>query len=377
MARLEDVGVTLSGGGVRGVGAMLGFASALDLFLVSHDITDLGFYSGVSAGAIVSSFLAAGFSPHDMIRSQVTGAETPYRPVKWSDIYRPNLRELARTPARLARAAARAVRGLVRRANGGGGGVGDGDGANGGLGVLPSSLLASERMGEIIRENLERASANDFRRLGGRLSVGFYDLLRSERVACGGGPDEVAEIPVHEAVLASAALPGIFAPRRLRTNGRTVLGVDGGTGGVTVDLKNASPLAALFAYNDAEYQEREDLEHASAIAVLGLSLRLLFNQRNIDEIAAFVDAHPRIHVFLHRAPAAGGGGMMSLAAANRMAPLAFDATKAKLEADLDYLAFVLEPRGVTINRDIAAARYDDVVAKGRGVKTEIRERHGL
>ncbi len=371
--RLKGVGLTLSGGGILGLGSMAGFASAVDLLLISHDVTDLESYAGVSAGALLASFLAAGISPHDFIRAYVAGDDSAFGRIRRRDIFRPNWSELATTPVRLARAVAGGVRRLLRR----GGGVPDG--APPALGILPSALFRNDRLAEGIRRNLERHGGNDFRKLPGRLAVSFYDLLRNEEVVSGSAPGEIADVPVHEAVAASAAIPGVFTPRRIRYDGRTMLGIDGGSGGVSMTVGGADRLDVLFAYNCADWAEVEEVGHASALAIVGLTLRLLFNQRNVHEIARFMDAHPRCHVLLFESepePDLGSKGLSFAAAFDAVRP-SFERTKKQLAERLDYLALALEPRGVKLNPEIGSADFDEVVAKGRRAKEELRKRHGL
>lgn len=367
MARLPGIGLTLSGGGLGGAGSMLGVGAALELFLLSHDVRDFEMFAGISAGALVAAHFAAGYSALDGVRAYFTHERSTMMPVRPRDFYFPNWRELRDVPARALRAL---VRGVRRR-------LGNGDGEEPPiLGVLPSGPLRADRIGAVLKRNLERAGANDFRQLGCRLTVAFYDLLTSERVVCGNGPGEVDDVPIHEAVLASAAIPGIFAPRRLRIRGRPALAVDGGTAGVSLDVRGAEGLEVLFAYNNADYAELKEIEHASAFKVLGLSLDLLFNQRNLDEIATFIDAHPTRHVITFDA-APNGGGMVSYEALLTMARATFERTRRRLAAEMDYLALILEPRGVRLNAEIADARFEDIVAKGYALKDEIRRRHGI
>jgi hypothetical protein len=364
MGVLERVGVTLGGGGIRGCGSLGGFLSAVDLFLLSHDVTDFESFSGISAGAIVAAYLAAGISPHDYVRANMMGRRSgACNPVRRRDVYRPNWGELLSTPARL-------VRTLARRGK-------QGKDARAILGVLPSGLLRNDRVGKIIRENLEALGANDFRKLKRRLSVVFYDLLRNERVACGTADGEVSDVPIHEAVLASTSVPGVFTPRRVRLGERWALGVDGGTGGISIATSAADKLDVLLTYNDSEYLERESIEHASAISILSMSFRLLFNQRNVDEIASFVDGHVATHVFPFETAAGGDTGSFSWDGAIRAAREAFDRTKRQLAERFDYFALVLEPRGVRLNPDVEAVRFDEVAEKGSQVKLELKRRHGF
>lgn len=366
--RLKGVGLALSGGGATGAGTMLGFAAALDLFLLSHDVTDLESYSGVSAGAILAAYFAAGISPHDLVRAHAGPPPHACVPFRQSDLY-VNWGEIAGTPFRVLRAAGRAL----RRGNGTNGAAAD-------LGVLPSGLVRNDRLAEVLRRNLEGRGANDFRKLGARLSLTFCDLLRNERVVCGNAPGQCDEIPVHEAVIASAAIPGVFTPRRLRWGDRTMLCVDGGSTGASMNLRDVAfdGLDVLIAYSDVDYPALEEIGHASLVAISGLVLRMALNQGTTSDVAAFVDAHPRTHVVLFETPPGSGSSLrLSVAAGIAAARRAFDATRRKLAEDADYLAFALEGRGVRLNPEIASVRFEDVRLRGRAVKEDLRRRHGI
>ncbi len=374
MSRLEGVGLTLSGGGISGSGAIWGFASALDLFLLSHEVTGFSSYTGVSAGACIASLLASGVSPHDVISWHCGRRPSPYIPLRPRDIGLPNWGEWARVPLRIGQALGRAVVRLLRGRTAGRGPRS--------MGVLPSGLFRNDGIAAFLRANLERAGCDDFRTLPCRLRVIFYDLLQNERVVCGSGPDEVADIPIHEAATASAAIPGIYTPRRIRAGGRTMLGVDGGVGGVTIAADGADASDVLIAYNDADYSVQADVEHTSAVAVLSLSLRLLFNQRNTAELARFIDSHPGHHVLVFQSsPLESAGltspGPLSYGDALRAFKASFERTRDRLAREIDYLALVFEGRGARVNPEIAKVRFEEVVEKGRAVKADLRRRHGI
>jgi predicted acylesterase/phospholipase RssA len=371
MTQLPRVGLTLSGGGASGFGVMVGFASALDLLFLSHDLTDFESFGGVSAGSILGAYFGAGISPLDVLQSTfIRPNPTEILPFRRSDFYQPNLGELAATPGRIARAVARAAERLWSAAQ-------EEDSAPAVLGILPSAILRLDRVGAVIRKNLEKRGANDFRTFPRRFTTVFYDLLRNERVVCGTGPGAVAELPVHEAVLASSTMPAIFAPRRVWANGRTMLGVDGGTAGLTMTTDGTDELDVLFAYNDAAYLEREDVAHMSAVSVLLLAVRLLFNQRNVEQVAAFMDRHPAKHVIPFESPPGASGNPVSWEAGLRAVRPAFERTKRELAERFDYLLLALEPRGARLNPEIADVSYEDALARGRALKTELRKRHGL
>lgn len=371
MGRLAGVGISLGGGAATGYGLQLGFASALELFLLSHDVADFDTFAGISSGSILSAYLGAGISPLDIMQAQLLRPNpTEFVPFKWSDFFEPNFREIAETPIRVGRAIVRAAAELWRASK-------QGFDAPAVLGVLPSAPLRNDRLGAVIRKNLEQRGANDFRTFPRRYVTCFYDLLGNERVVCGTEAETVRELPVHEAVLASSTIPAIFAPRRVRANGRTMLGVDGGTAGLTLTTDGAEGLHAPFTYNNADYIERDDIEHASALSMLFLSLRLLKNQRNMEQITTFIDRNPAQHVIPFESPVNPEDHGFSFDAAVGAVRPEFERTTRALAERADYLALVLEPLGVRLNPEIADLRYEDALMQGRKLKLELRKRHGI
>lgn len=364
--RLPAVGMSLSGGGYGGAGALIGFACAVDVFLgPRHSVTDLASYSGISAGAIVASYLAAGISPLEMVYAHYNPGHGPFRSPRRSDLYEPNWRELPGSLQRLGRAGLRTLQRLGRR---GLTGVEPAEVTR--LGLLPSGLLSNRRLERMVRHNLESYGVNDFRRLDCRLRIVFYDLLGNQRIVAGNGADEVSDLPIAEAVTASAAIPGVFSPRRIEHQGRTLLGVDGGTAGVTLEMRGADALDVLFAYNHVGYAERPELEHVSALAVLSMSRQLHLNQRNRDEVASYIDSHPTRHVWMFESPDRPFSDMLSYRALYDSIGETFELTKTWLARHRRYFALVLEAHGVDLNPDFEEVAYEDV--KRQGVRLKAR-----
>jgi predicted acylesterase/phospholipase RssA len=88
---------------------------------------------------------------------------------------------------------------------------------------LPSGLYDGSPLEAYLADALDQAGrTNDFRGLAGELYVTATDLDNGERVVFGGPGND--DVPISEAVAASAALPMVFRPREIR--GRHL--VDGG-----------------------------------------------------------------------------------------------------------------------------------------------------
>jgi len=358
--RLGSVGLALSGGGFSGAGAATGFACAIDLLMENHSITDLAYYSGISAGALISSFLAAGISPLDMVHGTYNPDFPDFRPFRKFDLYRPNWQELRTSLRRLRRRTWHRTSGWFRRHKPGN--------IEKGADLLPSGILSNESLKSVVERNLEHRGKLAFADLSCHLRVVFYDLLAAERIVAGNGPGEIATIPIAEAVAASAAIPGVFTPRRIQWEGRPLLGVDGGSGGASIDISDGDRLNVLFVYNHMGYTARNMAGHIGALGILDLSRQLLSNQSNIQEIANYIDAHPARHVWYYECPSTKLAGMLSYAAMLTQARETFELTRAWLSKNIDYFGLVLEENGITINPAFSEITFDDIVEKGRLLK---------
>lgn len=354
------VGLALSGGGFSGAGAATGFACAIDLLMKNRSINQLAYYSGISAGALVSSFLAAGISPLDMVHGTF-GAELPgYRPFRKHDLYRPNWGELGMSLRRLSKKTWARTSDFFRR--------GKRDEPQTGVDVLPSGILSNEPLKSIVQRNLESQGKLSFADLSCHLRVVFYDLLAAERIVAGNGPGEISSIPIAEAVVASAAIPGVFTPRRIQWEDRTLLGVDGSAGGASIDIRDDENLNVLFVYNHMGFTTRKNVGHIGALGILDLSRQLLSNQSNVQEIATYIDSHPARHVWYYESPSTKLAGMLSYAALLSQARETFDLTKSWLSRHIDYFGLVLEDNGISINPLFSETTFDDIIEKGHVLK---------
>ncbi|MBA2428382.1 MAG: patatin-like phospholipase family protein [Thermoleophilaceae bacterium] len=217
--RRPRTALVLGGGGVTGGVYEIGALRAFDLLAVNRTANDFDVYVGTSAGAMVASLAANGVTPEEMMRVINQQAPTPFRELNMGSVLRPNYRELARTAALMP---LRLV-GLARQLAGQIGTMGAMDLVLGMAEGLPSGLYDGSPLEAYLADALDQAGrTNDFRGLAGELYVTATDLDNGERVVFGGPGND--DVPISEAVAASAALPMVFRPREIR--GRHL--VDGG-----------------------------------------------------------------------------------------------------------------------------------------------------
>jgi predicted acylesterase/phospholipase RssA len=203
------IGLALAGGGPGGAVYEIGALRALEEALEGVDFTDLDLYVGVSAGAFISSCLANGIPVSDLCWAIVDDTkDNPFAPVRFltpafAEIARravsapgfflEGLRDLARDPRNYS-----LLEPVLRLSR-----------------SLPVGIFESRPIRDYLARILKgRGRTDDFRRLGKRLVVVAADLDSGQAVRFGEpGWDDV---PISLAVQASSALPGFFAPVRIR-----------------------------------------------------------------------------------------------------------------------------------------------------------------
>ena len=199
--------LVLAGGGMTGIAYELGALHALDCSLVDFNVNDFDIFVGTSAGAILSSLLANGFSP-GMILHAVQGNHKDTRPLARQDLWNLNIgrffRAGSRIPGRLWRTGQRYVRDLRD------------SGLYGSLWVLldllPSSLYDGARLEIYLQEFITNlGGSNAFDELEKELNIIATRLDTGRRVVF----NRENPVRISQAVAASAAVPGLYRPVEL------------------------------------------------------------------------------------------------------------------------------------------------------------------
>ena len=199
------LGIALAGGGPLGSFYELGALHALEEGIVGRQLTDFDVYVGVSSGSFVAAGLANGFDTAEMGAMFIEDGST-LLPLSPGILMQPAVTEYLHRLALLPQVLARVVRQYAR------------DplrslwpAAIGTLTKLVPTALFDNRPPERYLRNLFGSSghSDDFRQLRSRLYVVATNLNTAESVAFGdAGHDHV---PISRAVVASAALPGLYA----------------------------------------------------------------------------------------------------------------------------------------------------------------------
>src|SRR4051794_32966474 len=78
--------LVLAGGGLTGAVYEIGALRAIDDLLVDRTVNDFDIYVGTSAGALVSTFLAQGISPHEVMDA-LAGEHANVPPIQPRDVF--------------------------------------------------------------------------------------------------------------------------------------------------------------------------------------------------------------------------------------------------------------------------------------------------
>jgi NTE family protein len=207
--RNGKLGIALAGGGPLGAIYEIGALVALEKALKGLTLTGLDVYVGVSSGAFLAAGLANGMAPSEMHAMFILD-RSHHDPFEPDILLRPAFAEFARRLMRvpeLMRAAAFAyfgapltgglVESFMRLTRG-----------------LPNGLFDNAAFAAYYaRRFSEPGRTNDFRKLAHKLFIVATDLDSGKSVPFGApGFDDV---PISEAIKASAALPGLYPPARI------------------------------------------------------------------------------------------------------------------------------------------------------------------
>jgi NTE family protein len=209
--RRSKTALVLGGGGFTGGVYQIGALRALDLLAVDRTVNQFDVYVGTSAGALIAALTANGVTPEQMMRVVNDQAPGPFRDVDLGMLLRPNYREIIARGARLPFHLLGVLRGLGR----GFPSLSTLDLAIALAELLPSGLYSGSGIEQYVREALaDPDRTDDFRRLDRELYLAATDLDTCERIVLGGpGWDDV---PISSAVRASAALPMVYKPHKVK-----------------------------------------------------------------------------------------------------------------------------------------------------------------
>jgi len=302
--RPEKTALVLGGGGMTGAVYEIGALRALDLLAVNRNANEFDIYVGTSAGAFVAALAANGVTPEEMMRV-VNGHKTSsFQDISLGTMLRPNLLEYARTGALLPLRLGRLARDLAPRWRQ----ISVMDLLLGLSEDLPSGIYSGAGLERYLKKVLsDPERPDDIRALGCELYLTATDLDSCERIVF--GEEGWDDVPISRAVRASAALPMVFKPVKVRDREL----VDGGISSTTnVDIAVAAGATMIVVINpvvpliiDPEADQPNGLgERASHVSDMGIAqigyqtFKLMAYQRLHEIVARWEQKYPDVDIVL-------------------------------------------------------------------------------
>ncbi len=356
------IGIAIAGGGPIGGMYELGALRALDEAIAGLDMTALDVYVGVSSGAFIAASLANGLDTTEMCRIFLTGDShmARFRP----DVFiQPAFLEYLRRAAHVPRMLFDWFTAIARHPLD----IRISDALLHLGSLLPTGLFDNDAVEAFLRGVFERPGhSNDFRTLKRKLYVIAVELDSGRRVRFGAsGYDDV---PISRAIEASAALPGLYPPVRIKDRyyvdgalQRTLhasVALDEGAD-LVIGLNPLVPFDAQGAYLHGK-QAPESLIEGGLPAVLSQTFRTLLRSRMQASLSKYAQQYPAADLVLFE-PDPGNAelfftNVFSYANRVHIAELAYHATLADLHAQRAQLAPVLERHGLALREAVIADR---------------------
>ena len=348
------IGLALAGGGPLGAIYELGALAALAESLEGLDFTDLHVYVGVSSGGFIAAGLANGYTPIEMFRMFIE-SDAIHEPFDPAVLMRPAFREYLKRAASVPPLLAKSLGYYLSNP------IGHGFFASFQRlsQALPTGIFNNAGIGAWLERLFARPGhSNDFRRLGHKLYLVATDLDSGATVEFGApGFDHV---PISQAVLASAALPGLFPP--VEIDGRYY--VDGAlkkTLHASVALKEHARLVLCinplvpFDASSRTHTHRSSVIEGGLPLVLSQTFRAIIHSRMQVGMGKYDTEFPRADVVLFE-PKRNDADMFftnifSYSSRKRVCEHAYQKTRAELWQRRHALGPVLGRHGVRLDLD--------------------------
>jgi len=361
------LGVALAGGGPLGAFYELGVLHALGEALLGRELTELDVYVGVSSGSFLAASLANGIDTTSMGASFIYNEGPRVLPPEL--FLQPALgdygRRIARLPAALAAAAGQYARDPL------------GSGWQTLLGALakitPTAAFDNRPLERYLHETYSSgAHTDDFRRLRAQLYVVATRLSTGESVAFGDAGYE--DVPISRAVVASAALPGLYPA--VEIDGRHY--VDGAlirTMHASLALEAGCDLVICvnplvpFDATHSHGRSYNNLAEEGLPAILGQTFRALIHSRMQVGMNTYRARFPHADTLLlepdRRDETLFFTNVFRYSGRHRLVDHAYRQTRRDLLAQADALVPLLRRHGLRLNTQILRDRHRNFATAAR------------
>ncbi|MEE4173041.1 MAG: patatin-like phospholipase family protein [Xanthomonadales bacterium] len=356
-----SIGLAMAGGGPVGAVYELGALRALEESIDGLQLHQLDVYVGVSAGAFIAASLANGISCTEQCRIFMG---TQHAALKFVPelFLRPAYREYFERAMKVPGVARDALMRIIRHPT-----TATPSELITELGkALPSGIYNNETIHSFLEHSFEEHGVgNRFDDLHCKLYVVAVDLDSGKSVRF--GSEEYRDVPISRAVQASAALPGLYPPVRigdryyvdgaLRRTLHASVALDEG-----IDfLIGINPLVPYDADSSEEARELPlaALIHGGLPLILSQTFRALIQSRMQVGFKKYRTSHPTADLLLIEPERDDQElfftNVFSYASRTALCEHAYQVTRKDLRRQADQLEPLLEPYGLSLNRE----RLDD------------------
>jgi len=369
------IGLAIAGGGPIGGMYELGALRALDAAIDGLDLTRLEVYVGVSSGAFLAAGLANRLSTEEICRIFITGdsKDISFHPeIFLQPAFGEYLKRTASIPGifydwwreMLADPLGAKLTDAIGRFSS----------------VVPTGIFNNDEIEKFLRGIFTmHGRCNDFRKLDRKLYVVAVDLDSGEAVRFGGPKWD--DVPISQAIQASAALPGLYSPVDIRghhfvdgalrrtMHASVVLdhGID-----LMIGINPFVPFNASTAKAPPEGMKK--LAEGGLPVVLSQTFRTLLQSRMQVGLAKYAQQYPEVDQMVFE-PNDDDGEMFftnvfSFDSRQRVCEHAYQTTLADLRRRSAELAPVLAKHGLKLRDDVLNAGSSSIL---KGMKKPVRQ----
>jgi predicted acylesterase/phospholipase RssA len=369
------IGLAIAGGGPIGGMYELGALRALDAAIEGLDLTRLDVYVGVSSGAFLAAGLANRLTTADICRIFITGdsKDISFRPeIFLQPAFAEYLQRATSIPAIfvdwwrdiLMDPTGSKLSDVIGRFSS----------------AIPTGLFNNLEIEKFLRQVFTmHGRSNDFRKLDRPLYVVAVDLDSGEAVRF--GSPKWADVPISQAIQASAALPGLYSPVDIRghhfvdgalrrtMHASVVLdhGID-----LMIGINPFVPFNASHARSDPDGMKK--LAEGGLPVVLSQTFRTLLQSRMQVGLAKYAQQYPDVDQMVFE-PNDDDGEMFftnvfSFSSRQRVCEHAFQSTLRDLRRRKAELAPVLAKHGLKLRDEVLESKSSSIM---QGLKKPIRQ----
>ena len=336
------VALALAGGGIEGMFWEIGVLRALDAHLKNVSITDFDIFSGISAGSIISAFLANGVKPYE-IANALYGRPSRINPITRSMLFDPNIGELTR---RIFASVGDLAKGkwLLNP-------------IDSAMRVTPTALFSGQKLKNYLENELSKPGmSNSFNTVPKKLFVGVTDQDKGQHVTF--GTAQTSHIPISTAVRASSAMTPYYNPEKIGDR-YYVDGIFTRTIDIDIAVENGATLIiCVDPLRPVQTLEPGYVSSKGGVFNTVQSIKSMIRTRFAEMITKTEETYPHVSVHVFSPTAKDmeqmSGTMMRFFYSANTENMAYDSAGEQIAGDFEWLAEDLIKHGIELAAPEAA-----------------------